>query len=178
MFQRVHYRIQQLIWSLTARSLTAQQTEAVRAVLNPAEFDLFQRFSHNDQQHSWRVMRLLQSADQQDAALLKAALLHDIGKTRVRLGVVDRCVAVLGSLLLPRKSKVWGQTLTADNAGWRRPFVAKQQHPEWGAEMVSELGGSSLLVELIGRHQTKVLAESQSKSDLLLRQLQWADDQN
>ena len=103
-----------------------------------------------------------------------ASLLHDIGKVRCPLSIRDRTVIVVTGALFPGQVERWGQGVPD---GWRRPFVARTQHPEWGAQMAEATGSRTLVVELIRRHQDK-LVSIQNEADRLLAILQWADDQN
>ncbi len=136
---------------------------------------LFQHFSNSDQWHSYRVMKTLQAANHIHPDLLTAALLHDVGKTRAPLSVWERSWVVLGQVIWPEKTAVWGQDAPL---GWKRPFVVKAQHPAWGADMAAAAGSSELALALIRRHQDEVLETAVSETDHLLRQLQWADNQN
>ena len=165
-----------------ARPLPTEARERITAVLTPPETALFDQFSHSDQQHSYQVLCTLQLAGHADPDLLKAALLHDIGKSRVPLSVLERALIVLGQALVPGKMAVWGQ---GDLNSWQRPFVVKAQHPAWSAEMAQSANSRPLTIELIRRHQEPLpempaLSGAEvtvSETDQLLRQLQWADDQ-
>lgn len=169
------YRLWQLRELLFARPLTGASWQVVEAVLNPAEQALFTRFGAPDRQHGVRVLQRLQDAGHQHPALLKAALLHDVGKTRVRLGWMDRALVVAGGALLPSRARAWGN---GEAAGWRRPFVVRAQHPAWGAEMAAAAGCDPLTVRLIRRHQEKLAGTAVTEEEKLLRALQWADDQS
>jgi len=78
---RVTYRLTQFWQLITAEPLTAAAIEEITAVITPAEFDLYQRYSLTDQQHTYQVLSLLRQAGHTQPALLTAALLHDVGKT-------------------------------------------------------------------------------------------------
>lgn len=143
-------------------------------MLTTAELDLFSRLSTTDQQHSYRVLGLIEAAVYAEPSLLKAALLHDIGKTKYPLHVWDRVLVVAGGRLLPQSAQAWGE---AEAKGWRRPFVVKACHPQWGAEMAAAVGSDPLTVTLIRRHQDKIAGSEDDKVGRLLRILQWADDQ-
>ena len=147
----------------------------VATILSAPELALFDRFSLNDQWHSYRVMKMLQAAGHTQPALLVAALLHDVGKTKLSLSIWQRSLIVLVSLLLPRQTAVWGQ---GEAVGWKRPFVVKAQHPAWSAEMAAAAGSLSQAVALMRRHQDPIAPHDTSEEAALLRLLQWADDQN
>lgn len=171
----VRYRLAQFWRTLTAGPLPDAVQVEIQAVLTPGEYGLFRRFAPGDQRHGYDVMQTLRAAGHADPALLAAALLHDIGKTRARVTVLDRTLVVLFGLLAPARMEAWGQ---GEPAGWQRPFVVKVQHPAWGAEMAAAAGSTSRTVALILRHQDALPATDQTEEDRLLRQLQWADDLN
>lgn len=173
--QRVLYRLQQFWHGLTAEPLPGVAYTEIAAVLNAREFELFRRFSASDQRHSYCVFCSLRTANHTHPALLAAALLHDVGKTRAPLSVWERSLAVLVEAFLPGKVAAWGQ---GKAQGWRRPFVVKVQHPVWSAEMVRAAGSDSLTVSLVRRHQEELSEVARTEEDRLLRHLQWADDQN
>lgn len=136
---------------------------------------LFDRFSETDRSHSYRVMRMLREAGDDEPALLKAALLHDIGKTTTTLTAWDRTVAVVGQKLWSARAAQWG---AGEPVGWRRPFVVRFQHPAWGAAMAQAAGSAPQVVSLIRRHQDPAPNPAETEEDALLIRLQWADDQN
>ncbi len=146
-------------------------------MLTPPEYELFQRMPVNDQRHSLAVMRALRQAGHTSPDLLAAALLHDVGKTRVRLHLWERAMPVLGRAFAPGLSKrLAAGSLTI----WSRPFVTAAQHPVWGAEMVAAAGGSPRTVALIRRHAEPARSgrSYREEEDRLLRALQQADNEN
>ncbi len=173
--ENIAYRFQQFRHNVAAPPLTEAVYAAVAARLNPAELALFRRFGRSDSWHSYRVMGTLQDAGHNQPDLLAAALLHDVGKTLAPLSVWERSLIVVAQWLWPDKTAVWGQGAPS---GWKRPFVVKAQHPEWGAQMAAAAGSTPLTVELIRRHQDETPATAVTEADHLLRLLQWADDQN
>ena len=171
----VRYRLWQFWQILTAVPLEPSMREEVATILSPAELALFDRFSLNDQWHSYRVMKMLQDAGHSQPPLLVAALLHDVGKTKLSLSIWQRSLIVLASILLPRQTAVWGQ---GEPVGWKRPFAVKHQHPVWSAEMAAAAGSQPQAVTLMQRHQDPIAPDDTSEEANLLRLLQWADDQN
>ena len=171
----VFYRLGQFWRIVTAVPLSPLARQEVRATLSDAEYALFGRYALSDQWHSYRVYRMLCEAGYTHPDLLTAALLHDVGKTRVSLTVWHRTWIVLGQLFWPSKLATWGE---GEARGWKRPFVVKAQHPEWGAEMAAAVGSRALAVALIRQHQDRVPETADTEIAHLLRPLQWADDQN
>ena len=168
------YRLQQFRQDLLAGPLTPAAWEMVTAVLTEREQQLFRQFLHSDQWHSVRVAMTLQNAGHDQPDLLAAALLHDVGKTRVALSVLDRSLIVLVQKLFPPRVAVWG---SGEPVGWKRPFVVKMQHPAWGAQMAAAAGSSPSVIALIRRHQDE-LHDIKNEVDQMLFHLKWADDQN
>ncbi|MCB0007628.1 MAG: HD domain-containing protein [Anaerolineales bacterium] len=174
-WDRLVYRLRQFGAELNARPLPDAALGEVRELLSPAEYALFQRFSLSDQNHSYAVMTTLRGAGHDDRELLQAALLHDIGKTRLPIHIWDRVVIVMGQALAPAQVGRWGE---GEPAGWRRPFVIKEKHPAWGAEMAAAAGSSARLIALINHHQDRPETVTPAELAATLRQLQWADDQH
>jgi hypothetical protein len=111
-----------------------------------------------------------------------AVLLHDVGKIRCPLNLLDRVLIVLAQRLIPAAARRWGEAAPGESCpawGWRKAFVVASQHPRWGAEMAHQAGASPLAVELIQQHQEKVPAPASgemSKVEQLLVLLQSVDD--
>ncbi len=168
------YRLRQLRDNLAAGPLPAAAQAEIAGLLSEPELALFGRYAYADQWHALRVLRMLRDAGYNHPDLLAAALLHDVGKTRYPLSVWDRIFIVVGQALFGRRCERWGRDLPQ---GWRRPFVVRAQHPAWGADMASAAGSRPGVVALIRRHQDK-LPDVVGEEVSLLRQLQWADDQN
>ncbi|MGB1253889.1 MAG: HD domain-containing protein [Candidatus Promineifilaceae bacterium] len=174
------YRIKQFWWARTAQPLSKVQWLRVQGVLASAELlTLFSTQSNSDQQHTLRILNLLQSPIDQNNSLLKAALLHDVGKTRLSISILDRVFVVLASLFIPKRSATWGLD-PQPPFRYRKSFVMKHWHPAWGADMAAAAGADQLTINLIRRHQDALVldAAQASKEEKLLQRLQWADDQS
>jgi putative nucleotidyltransferase with HDIG domain len=163
------YRLGQFARLLRPAELSPEQEADVAQVLSAAEVALFQRLVASDRWHSYEVYRLLLDAGETDANLLAAALLHDIGKTRARPGILGRVAVVLAEKWLPRRAAAWSE---GEPSGWRRPFVIRARHPEWGAALAQAAGSPPETVALIRQHQDA----NAKRPDRLLERLQWADD--
>lgn len=169
------YRVRQFWRLVSAPVLPTHAWHEIERALNPEELALFRRFGSGDQQHGYAVMRTLIEAGEDEPALLTAALLHDVGKTRLNVRAWERVAGSLGEVLFPKRAAHWGR---GDARGWRRPFVIRQQHPVWSAEMAAAAGSSPLAVTLMRHHQDKQLAHLDDELGALLRRLQWADSRH
>lgn len=172
---RISYRGWQLWKVIVARPLSEPLKDQVRLILNEEQMKLFLRQSAAGQQHGYRVMQFLLDDGHQDQELLTAALLHDAGKIHLKSAWWDRSIVVLAQALRPDVVKRWGE---GDESSWRRPFVIKVNHAEWGADYAKEAGCSPVTVELIRRHQDPVEFQAGDRSSELLKLLQWADNRN
>jgi hypothetical protein len=76
--------------------------------------------------------------------------------------------------------KKWGAA-SENEPGWRRAFVVAEKHPAWGADLVSQSGGSALAAALVARHQEQLPPNNEKKDsneDRLLYKLQVVDNQS
>ncbi len=169
------YRLWQVWQALAGRPLSESAWQQINDHLSKSELALFRRFGLADRRHSFRVMQSLAAAGHTEEALLAAALLHDVGKTKISAPLWARSLAVLGGKFAPRRAAAWSRE---EQSGWRRAFVIKEQHPAWGAAMVAEAGSDPLTVNLICRHQETPPKPALNREDGLLLLLQEADSRN
>ena len=174
------YRFHQFWQLIHAPPLPAPAWEEIESILTPAEVRLFRRYTVADRRHAYRVLRTLRTAGHDQPTLLAAALLHDVGKTRYRLRLWERIAGALADICCPGRVKSWGNSPVGSSAilSWRRPFIIREQHPRWGAEMAAAAGSAPLVVTLVRHHQDKTSPLPDAEANGLLRALQWADDQN
>lgn len=172
MLQRINYRTKQF-WNTLTTAPAQPDLDQARLLLNRDLFSAFQSLQSGEQAHALEVYNKIKNTGSTDQDLLRAALLHDIGKARVRLNIWERVVIVLARVFMPEKVKHWG---IGEPTGWRKPFVVAEQHPAWGADIAAAHGASSLTVSLIRRHQEVISGPVFSLEDRLLIQLQAADD--
>lgn len=168
------YRVAQFLRALASR-LRPEDLALVDIYLPPTLVHLFQQMSPTDQAHGLRVLHNLILQNEQNPHLLAAALLHDVGKSRIQMRLWERVLIVMTTWLIPDAVQRWG---TGAPAGWRRPFVVAAQHPAWGSEMIQQAGGAQELVALVRHHQKPSLSGSRNEFDRLLLLLQEADGLN
>ena len=172
--QRAIRRVRQGLRALAAFARPVDETAAA-ALLSPALMHLFRRMTRAEQQHSLRVMRTLRAQGYTDPDLLTAALLHDVGKSRYGLNLVERTLVVLIEALWPGRAAHWSRGAPS---GWRRAFVIKAQHPVWSAEDMAAAGASARACTIARRHQERIDPEDTGEMAELVRALQVADDIN
>jgi hypothetical protein len=171
---RPYYRVWQFWQFLTARPLDEKAEAEIGRVLTPEQQQLFGRFSDSEQQHSYRVFSTLRAAGHDDPDLLAAALLHDIGKTIKPRYWWDKVLVVLGQAFLAGKTAEWAK---GEAKGFRRPFVVKARHADWGADAAEAAQSSPITIALI-RHNHHQSGEFDEKLKFYLPLLQGADDNN
>lgn len=118
---------------LTARPLTPQEQIFINRVLTTDLQRLFYTQRVEDQRHALDVVSRVPDTPE----LVEAALMHDIGKTRIRLGAIGRALATMWfATSLP----VWGQWLTY------------RDHGPIGADLLEANGGRALAVSFARYH--------------------------
>lgn len=159
----------------------AQGIAAIRPQLHPehewvlaegltvAQREAFTRLSTYDQRHLCAVYVALRSAGERDADLLKAALLHDIGKVALdgRVRFFDRVMFVLIGAV---SSKLLEILTRLPARGWRRGIALARHHPRLGSVWAAQLGCSSRTCWLIEHH-----ADDPPPNDRALHRLIAAD---
>jgi hypothetical protein len=194
-------RVLQFYRAVFAR-VRADEYELIQDRLSPAQAALFMRMMRSDQRHCLDVYYTLIQAGYQDDDLLRAALLHDAGKsapaaksapagtlaagpgtaggsTEVEVGqrmTVFHRVAVVLMQALPGIGSRWLVRLAADGRGWKAPFAAHVCHAEVSAEWAAAAGCSAAVVNLIRGHHAQS-GRSHPASDLAAA-LRWADEQH
>ena len=105
--------------------------------------------------------------------VLAAGLLHDIGKIKFPLNVVERVMNVIGYALFPKAVSRWGD---CEPEGLYKPFVVAKKHAHWGAELAAACPSSPLTISLIRRHQEALRSDPIMDEERWLALLQMADD--
>ncbi len=134
--------------------LRPPQAEEAQQLLGPAEYALFQEMAPYDRAHSLRVLRRLREWHVQDPLLLRAALLHDVGKSaggeRIPLPWRGLIVLVRG------RPRLWRWLSRERPRGDpRRPFYLYAEHARRSAELARRAGCSEEVVALISRHHDR-----------------------
>src|SRR2546423_666734 len=104
--------------------------------------------SSADQRHSLDLCERLWRDGHVNPDLLRAALLHDVGKGTARFSVGVRVLYHLAAIGCPPLAG-W---LSISSMGWRRPFYIVAHHPRIGAAASKEAGSTARVVALIAGH--------------------------
>ncbi|MGH9174366.1 MAG: HDIG domain-containing metalloprotein [Vicinamibacterales bacterium] len=167
-WRRVFWRVRQFGHSIQARQ-DSSVDDALRALLSSeGQWRLLERLTPFDRAHHLRVYQILVNAGHDDAHLLRAALLHDVGKAdeRGRANALHRSVYVLARRFAPAVLPAIarrGKPLT-------HGLFLTGRHAVIGATMARGAGAPERTCELIARH-----GESPPTNDELLDALIAAD---
>lgn len=145
-----------------------------RRHLSSCEYEAFRSLSRSEQLHSLKVLRQVLAAEPAaPQALVAAALLHDVGKSRCRLSVWQKTLAVIIEATAPRLSRRLSQAESISR--WRAPFTVRRHHAKWGGEMLRKCGADMDVIWLVERHQDGAERFQDHNCYALLRRLQSAD---
>ncbi len=162
------YRLRQGLNALRPR-VPANRNTMLSSTLTPRQATAFLALPEHDQAHLCRTFDILRSDGVEDADLLAAGLLHDLGKTdgasSVRLP--HRVARVLLRRLAPR---LLARLAHMPAPTWRRGLALAVHHPRLGAEQAASLGCSARTCWLIAHHEA-----DPAPDDSDLRRLMAAD---
>ncbi|MGI9584087.1 MAG: hypothetical protein ACR2N7_00680 [Acidimicrobiia bacterium] len=141
----MRHLVRRFFGHLFASPLNPSEQEQVAEVLHPELLVLFYAQATQDQRHALDVTGRLGSAHH----LSEAALLHDVGKSRSNLGVIQRSLVTVWTFSgLP----LWGSWLD---------YV---EHGRIGAVALSEAGANRTTV-LFARHHPGPVPEGVPETD-------------
>ncbi|QPC84845.1 HD domain-containing protein [Phototrophicus methaneseepsis] len=170
-------RLKQGLRALFAFS-TPIDIELAQHYLSRSQLALFQQMARPEQLHSLNVLRtLLAQETHTSPELAAAALLHDVGKARYHMAVWQKTASVLTEKLAPSLFDQLSQE-EGHLRWWRAPFVVREQHPAWGAQMLREIDAAPGLIWLVEHHADPFSQWKDHPQAPLLARLKAADDAN
>ena len=127
----VFHLAKRFVGALDRRELSQHEIKSVSAILLPREFELWSTMPLIDKKHSVVVMRrFLKVMPLAESAAVRASLLHDVGKTKVNLGVAMRVLATV-----------------AGSRGVR--FSLYHDHEAIGGQMLRQIGSDETTWRLV-----------------------------
>jgi hypothetical protein len=120
-------------------------------VLTPQQQSAFLSLPIYDQRHLCAVYRYLRNSGVSDRDLLRAGLLHDLGKASLggRVTLLDRTLNVLLGAFAPA---LRDRLARLPAPRWRLGLALALHHPQLGADWASHLGCSERTCWLIAHH--------------------------
>ncbi|KYZ75201.1 hypothetical protein AXX12_13615 [Anaerosporomusa subterranea] len=173
-------RVKQVLSAIRAE-VTPQDAAFVAKHLTQSELELFRQMSLPDQRHCLNVANTVAELagglrEVNQPVLIKAALLHDVGRRRGDVSTSDKIMAVISRAVFGSGfAQKWGKQ--GRGGAWenlRHAFYVSANHPEIGAKLLRQAGTEEQVINLVRYHHHPAgMADSKELS--LLRQ---ADDLN
>ncbi len=165
------YRVKQFFWALSAR-IDSGDFHFISLYLNPVEIDLFSKLPLYEQKHSIRVAEdvseeynlRMDKLKISKEVLVKAALLHDIGKIEGKLNIIEKSILVIGDKLSKGKMK---------KISGVKKINLFYNHAEIGFEILKKYGYDERFLYLVRNHHNCLV-----KDDLELKLLIICDSRN
>ena len=152
-------RVKQFFNAFTAK-ISQEDMDFIAKFLNTKEAILFWGMNLPDQRHALNVAYTAVNiaADKSDSdidkkTLYKAAILHDVGRTKDDLSTIDKVIAVLFDKYAPSKARQWGRFGRGgklDNL--RHAIFIYYNHPVISAALLKECGVSDKIIDLVSKH--------------------------
>lgn len=165
--QRVIYRFWQFV-SMVWGSLRPVDNAYAEAKLSSVDLlALFNRMPRMEKNHGITVSKILEKRGFHSQEFITAALLHDVGKINHFPRLWERVCTVLIEYSAPR---IASRIAQGPPKGFRRGFVVRRLHADWGADLVIRAGASPRVAFLIRAHH------SAPEGEIELAALQAVDD--
>ncbi|KAB3530446.1 HDIG domain-containing metalloprotein [Alkaliphilus serpentinus] len=137
------YRIKQVFYGLTAK-MSGKDHEFVREYLTPNERALFYRLRVGEQVHSVKVAYGCYQEKPTNRKLIKAALLHDVGKVESNLNIFNKVIVVILA-----KHPVRARLLPFFI---KKALFYKNHHPKIAVEFLHQLRLDKDIIYLVENH--------------------------
>ena len=153
-------RIRQYLKAIRSR-VSEQDYRFLLKILNEKEMEYFNRLPEFEKRHALDTCYyIIEKYGIEDEDLIKAALFHDIGKTKASLTLHKKVIAVILGwfpfIAIHLKKYVWFLKVYYD-------------HPRYGGDICREIGCNERMIYLVEHHHDKDVSDEE------LKKLQEAD---
>ena len=158
---RIAYRVRQF-----ARAIAGPQTPPdlgqLASLLTPQQEALFSAMAVVDQRHCLAVATALAAKGYDDPDLLRAALVHDAGKSLAHISVWERVANVLMRRFIPGLA---GRVGSPRQGGFGHGLHLLAHHSGMGAALAQQAGFSAATVALVRGEGDPTLQEALNHAD-------------
>lgn len=165
-------RVKQFYINVTDK-MSKSDYDYVKSIITKDEFDLFNKLLKSEQKHSVRIAKYIENAIDNNLIddseiinnkekLIKAAVLHDVGKSKKTINVIDKSIIVIlnkltkGNLRNFKKSK---------------KVQCYYNHSEYSYDMLNKINHDEILLDIIRNHHSET-------NDDLTKFFKMVDDKN
>jgi hypothetical protein len=157
----VAYRVRQFGQAIVGPQ-TPPDLGQLASLLTPQQAALFSAMAVLDQRHCLAVAAALAAGGQNDPDLLRAALVHDAGKSLAPIGVWERVTNVLMRWLTPG---LVGRVGSPREGGFGHGLYLLAHHSGLGAALAQRAGFSPATVALVRGDGDPALQEALDQAD-------------
>ena len=148
-------RMKQFYINLTDR-MNTEDYEYVKSILKDNEYELFNKLLKSEQKHSVRVAREIQDSidyivvDDFDIVrnrdlLIKASLLHDIGKIKAKVNIIDKSVIVILNKITKGRLRLLNH----------KKIDCYYNHSKYSYELLKEIESNKVLLDIVENHHSE-----------------------
>lgn len=165
-------RVKQFYINVTDK-MSFKDYEYVKSIITNEEFELFTKLLKSEQKHSVRIAKYIENSIDNNLIndkeiinnkqlLIKAALLHDIGKSKSPINVIEKSIIVILNKL---------------TKGNLRNFKKSQKvqcyynHADYSYELLNKVNNNKRLLEIVKNHHKET-------NDKLIIFFKDSDDKN
>jgi len=165
-------RVKQFYINVTDK-MTQEDYKYVKSIINEEEFKLFNKLLKSEQKHSVRIAKYIENIIDNNLIddseiinnkklLIKVALLHDVGKSRKAINVIDKSIIVILNKLTKGKLRNFKKS---------KKIQCYYNHGEYSYELLSKVTDDKKLLEIIRNHH-------KDTNDKLTKFFKLSDDKN
>ena len=165
-------RVKQFYINVTDK-MSKEDYNYVKSIINDEEFVLFNKLLKSEQKHSVRIAKYIEYAIDNSLIddnnilknkdlLVKAALLHDVGKSRKTINVIDKSIIVILNKLTKGNLRNFEKS---------KKVQCYYNHSEYSYDILKEINKDEKLLNIIKNHHNET-------DDNLIKFFKYVDDKN